>query len=90
MEHLTDFVFMNMANTTLLRRNLYLSYLKAGVKTDTLNALRLTPLELETLFLGSIIKQAEGDIATFDRNCSGSFHKKDRYHPDMRGRSASH
>ena len=45
MEHLTDFVFVNMANTTLLRRDSYLSYLKAGVKADTLNALRAAPLE---------------------------------------------
>ena len=31
-EHLTDFVFVNVANTTLLRRDSYPSYLKAGVK----------------------------------------------------------
>ena len=35
MEHLTDFVFVNLANTTLLRRDSYLQYLKAGVKADT-------------------------------------------------------
>ena len=35
MEHLTEFVFVNMANATLLRRDSYLSYLKAGVKADT-------------------------------------------------------
>ena len=56
MEHLTDFVFVNMANTTLLRRDSYLSYLKAGVKADTLNVLRSAPLELQTLFPDSIIK----------------------------------
>ena len=81
MEHLTDFVFVNMANTTLLRRDSYLSYLKAGVKADTLNALRAAPLELDTLFPDSVIKQAEEDIANFDRNRSGSVYKKGRYHP---------
>ena len=81
MEHLTDFVFVNMANTTLLRRDSYLSYLKAGVKADTLNALRSAPLELDTLFPDSVIKQAEEDIANFDRNRSGSVYKKGRYHP---------
>ena len=81
MEHLTDFVFVNMANTTLLRRDSYLSYLKAGVKADTLNGLRSAPLELETLFPDSVIKQAEEDIANFDRNRSGSVYKKGRYHP---------
>ena len=75
MEHLTDFVFVNMANTTLLRRDSYLSYLKAGVKVDTLNALRSAPLELDTLFPDSIIKQVEEDIAAFDRNHSGSVYK---------------
>ena len=81
MEHLTDVVFVNVANTTLLRRDSYLSYLKAGVKADTLNALRSAPLELDTLFPDSVIKQAEEDIASFDRNRSGSVYKKGRYHP---------
>ena len=80
-EHLTDFVFVNMANTTLLRRDSYLSYLKAGVKADTLNALRSAPLELDTLFPDSVIKQAEEDVSNFDRNRSGSVYKKGRYHP---------
>ena len=43
MEHLTEFVFVNMGNTTLLRWDSYLAYLKAGVKADTLNALRTAP-----------------------------------------------
>ena len=80
MEHLTDFVFVNMANTTLLRRDSYLSYLKAGVKADTLNALRSAPLQLDTLFPDSVVKQAE-DIAAFDKSRSGSVYKKGRYHP---------
>ena len=48
MEHLMDFVFVNMANLTLLRRDSYLSYLKAGIKPDTLAALRTVPLHLDT------------------------------------------
>ena len=44
MEHLTDFVFVTMANTTLLRRDSYLAYLKAGNKADTMAALRTAPL----------------------------------------------
>ena len=50
MEHLTDFVFVNMANVTLLRSDSYLAYLKAGIKADTLAALRTAPLHLPTLF----------------------------------------
>ena len=73
---LTDFVFVSMANTILLRRDSYLSYLKAGVKADTLNALRSGPLELDTLFPDSVIKQEEEDIANFDRNRSGWVYKR--------------
>ena len=71
-EHLTDFVFVNLAKTTLLRRDSYLSYLKGGVKADTLNALRSAPLQLDTIFPDNVIKQAEEDIAAFDKNRSGS------------------
>ena len=72
---------VNMANTTLLRRDSYLSYLKTGVKADTLNTLRSAPLQLDTLFPDNIIKQAEEDIAAFDKSRSGSIYKKGRYHP---------
>ena len=81
MEHLTDFVFVNMANVTLLRRDSYLAYLKAGIKADTLAALRTAPLHLPTLFPNSMIKQAEEDISSFGKGRSGSVYKKDRYHP---------
>ena len=81
MEHLTDFVFVNFANTTLLRRESYLSYIKAGVKADTLNALRSATLQLDTLFPDNVIKQAEEDIANFDKSRSRSVYKKRRYHP---------
>ena len=40
MEHLTDFVFVNMAYVTLLRRDSYLAYLKAGIKADTPGSLQ--------------------------------------------------
>ena len=62
MEHLTDFVFVNMANLTLIRRDSYLSYLKAGIKAYTLAALRTASLHLSTLFPDSVIKQGEEDI----------------------------
>ena len=81
MEYLTEFVFVNMANTTLLRRDSYLAYLKAGVKADTLNALRTAPLHLDTLFPDNIVKRAEEDIATFDKDRSSSVYKGLRYHP---------
>ena len=81
MEHLTDFVFINLANTTLLRRDSYLQYLKAGVKADTLNALRTAPLQLETLFPDQVVKCAEEEMSSFDKGRGSSVYKKRRYHP---------
>ena len=87
MEHLTDFVFVNMANVTLLRRDSYLAYLKTGIKADTLAALRTAPLHLPTLFPDIVIKQAEEDTSSFDKGWSGSVYKKGRYHPYERTES---
>ena len=81
MEHLTDFVFVTMANTTLFRRDSYLAYLKAGIKADTMAALRTAPLHLSTLFPDSVLKQAEEDISASDQGRSVSTYKKKRFHP---------
>ena len=89
MEHLTELFFVNMANSTLLRCDSYLAYLKAGVKADTLNALCTAPLHLDTLFPDNIVKRAEEDIATFDKGLSSSVYKGRRYHPYERQDSRS-
>ena len=44
MQDLSEGVFISMANFTLARRDSYLEYLHAGVKQDTLTALRTTPV----------------------------------------------
>ena len=67
LEHLSDFVFVTVANTTLARRDSYLSHLKDGIKPDTLAALRTAPLHISTLFPEEALKQAEQDIANFER-----------------------
>ena len=89
MEHLTEFVFVNMVNTILLRRDSYLVYLKAGVKADTLHALCTAPLHLDTLFLDNVVKKAEEDITNFDKGRSSSVYKSRRYHPYERQDSRS-
>ena len=90
MEHLTDFVFVNMANLTLVRRDSYLSYLKTGIKPDTLAAHRTAPLQLDTLFQDSVIKQAEEDIAACDKSRTRSMYKKGQYHPYEREEKRSY
>ena len=47
---LPENVFINMANFTLARRDSYLDYLHAGVKQDTVNTLRTSPVYLNALF----------------------------------------
>ena len=81
LEHLTDFVFVTVANTTLARRDSYLSYLKMGIKPDTLAALRTGPLHIATLFPDTVLKQAEQDIGNFESKGQIQSGKKSRFHP---------
>ena len=81
LEHLSAFIFVTVANTTLARRDSYLSHLKAGIKPDTLASLRTAPLHIPMLFPDEALRQAEQDIATF--KSKGQLHtgKKGRFHP---------
>ena len=80
MEHLSDFVFVSMANLTLIRRDSYLSHLRSGIKPDTLGALRTASLQLATLFPDSVLKRVEED--NYDsKGCLGSSYRKGWYHP---------
>ena len=84
MEHLTDFVFITMGNLALTRRDSYLSHLKNGVKPDTFAALRTGPLHIATLFLESVVKKAEEEIALYDNKShptATTSRIKNRYHP---------
>ena len=62
LQHLSDFIFVQMANLTLTRRDSYLENLKAGVKPDTFSALRNCPLNGYALFPDDIIRKAEDEI----------------------------
>ena len=81
LEHLTDFVFVTVANTTPARRDSYLSHLKLGVKPDTFAAMRTGPLHIPTLFPDSALKQAEQDIANFESKGQTQSGKKGCFHP---------
>ena len=61
-EHLSEFVFINVANLTLATRDMYLSHTKAGIKQDTLSVLRQAPIHLDKLFPAQVMKKAEVDI----------------------------
>ena len=83
MQDLSDGVFINVANLMLTRRDSYLDYLKAGIKQDTLNALRSAPLHMSALFPDHLISKAEEEIRHHeDKRTAGSSHKgPHRFHP---------
>ena len=77
MQDLSEGVFISMANLTLARRDSYLEFLRGGVKPDTLTALRIAPVHLNSLFLDSLLVKAEDEIScSEERHSSGSVHRK--------------
>ena len=76
-------VFISVANFTLARRDSYLEYLHAGVKQDTLTALRTAPVHLHSLFPDQLITKAEEEICrSEERRSSGQSHRRQgRFHP---------
>ena len=83
MQDLSEGIFINMANFTLARRDSYLDYLHAGVKQDTVNTLRTSPVHLHALFLDQLITKAEEEISRNDeRLSSGTSHRQqNRFRP---------
>ena len=62
LQHLADSLFVQLANFILLRRDSYLEFVKPGVKADTWNRLRNTPLFSSALFPDDILTTVEQDI----------------------------
>ena len=93
MQDLSEAVFINMANFTLACRDSYLDYLHAGVKQDTVNALRTSPVHLNALFPDQLIAKAEEEISkSEERRSSGTSHRhQGSFHPyAATDRSSSH
>ena len=66
LQHLSDYIFVQMAKLTLARRDAYLDNLKAGVKPDTFSVLRNCPLNGYALFPDATIRKAEDEITQFE------------------------
>ena len=92
MQDLSEAVFINMANFTLARRDSYLDYLHAGVKQDTLHALRTSPVHLNALFPDQLIAKAEEEVGkSEERRSSGTSHRQQGcFHPYASDKSTSH
>ena len=69
-QDLSEGIFINMANLTLARCDSYLDYLKAGVKQDTLTALRNAPLNIQCLFPDQLLIKAEEEVSRNEERCS--------------------
>ena len=72
MQDLSEGVFNSMANFTLACRDSYLEFLHAGLKQDTLNALRMSSVHLNSLSPARLITKAEEEICrSEERRSSG-------------------
>ena len=93
MQDLSEGVFIYMSIFTLACRDSYLEYLHAGVKHDTLNALRTSPVHISSLFPDQLIAKAEEEISrSEERRSSGHSHRRQgRFHPyNLADKSMSH
>ena len=81
---LSDLVFINVANFTLLRRDAFLDTVRTGITPDTLNKLRTSHLHTEWLFSDDAICKAEAELKTSDKPPTSkppSSKSQGRYHP---------
>ena len=92
MQDLSEGVFISLANFTLVRRDSYLDYLHAGVKQDTLTALRAALVHLQSLFPDQLLIKAEDVVARSEerRSSSQSHRKPSHFHPYASNDKLSH
>ena len=77
LQDLSEGVFVSVENFTLARRDSYLDYLHAGVKQDTLTALRTASVHLQSLFPDQLLIKAEEEVArSEERRSSSQSHRK--------------
>ena len=62
LQHLADSLLVHLANLILLRQDSYLEFVKPGVKPNTWNLLRNTPMFGYGLFPDSVLNTTEQDI----------------------------
>ena len=92
MQDVSEGILINMANLTLTSRDSYLNYLRAGVKQDTLTALRNALLHMHSLFLDQLLVKVEEEISHNEESHStGTSQKKPScYHPYASSTKPSH
>ena len=83
MQDLSEGVFISIANFSLAHCDSYLEYLHAGVKQDTVTALRTAPIHLQSLFPDRLLIKAKEEVTrSEERRSSSQFNRKPgRFHP---------
>ena len=80
MQDLYEGVFINMANLTLTRRDSYMAYLRAGIKLDTLTALRNSLLYMSSPFPDYLLAKVEDKIFHHEQKHSANISPKKPTH----------
>ena len=57
---------MNLANSTVMRRDAVLGALRPGARKDTVAALHSSPIQADLLFPEAAMRQAEQEMKEFD------------------------
>ena len=82
MQDLSEGVYISVANFTLPGCDTFLEYLHAGVKQDTLTALRTAPIHLQSLFPDRLLIKAEEEVTrSEERRSSSHFNRKRAFSP---------
>ena len=89
MQDLSEGIFINMVNLTLVLCDSYLDYIRAGVKQDTFNALRNAPLHMQSLFPDQVLMKAEEEVSRSEERRS-SHKKPGHFHPYASSSKSSH
>ena len=77
LQDLSEGVFIIVANFTIACRDSYLEYLHAGVKQDTLTALRTAPIHLQSLIPDQLLIKVEKEVCrSEERHSSSQSHRK--------------
>ena len=64
--HMGESVLVNLANTTLMRRDAALGALRFGARTDMVASMRAAPIQEDLLFPETFIRQAESEMKEYD------------------------
>ena len=64
--HMGESVLVNLANTTLMRRDAALGALRFGARPDTVASMRAAPIQEDLLFPETFIRQAESEMREYD------------------------